>query len=238
MLEKNGSVEGKPTWLELFKTYCIDIDIIGLVLLAFACSLIFVPFTLASSAKGKWGNPSMIAMWACGFVILLMFIAYEIYFAPKPLMPPRILYNRTFLLACTIDICYFMSGFLRSTYYGSYTYIITDLSLVEWGYFNNLSTCILSFFGILCGLWLRYTHRYKLLQLSGLLLRLLGMGLTFYARGDKATLANLIITQFLVYIGGACSVVGSVSTEGIDLRRESRKLTTSNLFDAISCSRR
>lgn len=109
----------------------------------------------------------------------------------------------------TIDVFYFLSGFIRSLYFTSYVYVITDWSTDNFAYFNNISTVALSVFGLFAGLWLRYTHRYKLLQLTGLNMRLLGMGLSLYARKDNATDAALVCTQLLIYIGGAFSVVGS-----------------------------
>lgn len=98
---------------------------------------------------------------------------------------------------------------MRAIYYSSYTYVITEWTTSEWGKFQNLSTIVLSLCGILAGIWLRITHRYKFLQLSGLFLRFGGMALTLYARGKNATTLNLIATQVCIYAGGSLSVVGS-----------------------------
>lgn len=94
------------------------------------------------------------------------------------------LLSHSFLLAMTIDVFYFLSGFIRSLYFTSYVYVITDWSTDNFAYFNNISTVALSVFGLFAGLWLRYTHRYKLLQLTGLNMRLLGMGLSLRQEGQ------------------------------------------------------
>ncbi|KAJ0275462.1 hypothetical protein COL940_008811 [Colletotrichum noveboracense] len=73
--------------------------LVGLILLGFAFSLILLPITLAKSADGGWKNPSMIAMIVIGFVILVGFVFFEVFFAPKPLMTKRILKNRAFIAA-------------------------------------------------------------------------------------------------------------------------------------------
>lgn len=187
-----------------------EMDFIGLVLLALAFSLILLPFSLYSSASGGWSNPSMIAMIVCGGVILIGFCIWEMRFASHPIMNKRIWYNRTFLMAVTIDIFYFMSGNLRSTYYGSYIYIATNLSLTDWGYVvNALATCALSVFGLAAGVYLRIFHRYKYLQIGGLCIRLVAMGLTYWGTGLHATTIVVVWCQILNSLGGACSVVGT-----------------------------
>ena len=57
----------------------IFMDAPGLILLAFAWSLILLPFTLSASANGGWNNPSMIAMEVVGIILLITFTAYEFY---------------------------------------------------------------------------------------------------------------------------------------------------------------
>ncbi|KAN0063625.1 Siderophore transporter fer7 [Thecaphora frezii] len=187
-----------------------EMDLVGLVLLATAFALILLPFNLRGDAKGGWSNPSMVAMLVCGAVVLVLFATWEARFASHPVMNRRVWCNRTFVLAATIDIFYFMGGSLRSTYYGSYVYIATDLSLVEWGYaVNALSTCALSVFGLAAGVYLRVFHRYKWLQVFGLCVRLVALGLTYWATGGRATTVAVVWCQVLNSLGGACSVVGT-----------------------------
>lgn len=128
---------------------------------------------------------------------------------PSPRFRLFLVLSSSFILACVIDIFYFASGNMRAIYYSSYTFVITDWSTSQWGKFQNLSTIVLSICGILAGIWLRVTHRYKFLQLSGLFIRLGGMAMTIHSRGRNATTLNLIITQVMIYCGGSLSVVGS-----------------------------
>lgn len=152
---------------------------------------------------------SLIAMFVVGGVILIASIPFEIYVAPVPLMPRRLIRNKVFWLGVIIDVFYFASGNLRSLYFGSYTLILKDWTLTEWGYFSNVSTVTLCVGGLLNGVILRYTHRYKMLQIFGLCIRILAMGLTYWARGDNASYGVLVWTQLLNAYGGSCSVVGT-----------------------------
>lgn len=69
-------------------------------------------------------------------------------------------------------------------------------------------------FGVVAGLIMRYTHRYKFLQLTGLSIKIIGYGLLVDKRGVRS-LARLTMAQLLTGMGGAFSVVGSqVSSQG------------------------
>lgn len=75
--------------------------------------------------------------------------------------------------------------------------------------FNNTLTMGLCFFGLVVGIIQRITHRCKYLQVFGLSLQVVSMGITVWARGKNASTAALVWEQLLIGIGGACSVVGS-----------------------------
>lgn len=69
-------------------------------------------------------------------------------------------------------------------------------------------------FGVVAGLIMRYTHRYKFLQLTGLSIKIIGYGL-LVDKGGVRSLARLTMAQLLTGMGGAFSVVGSqVASQG------------------------
>ncbi|PVH84685.1 putative major facilitator [Cadophora sp. DSE1049] len=186
-----------------------EIDLIGLFLLAMSFALILLPFSLAKDAKDGWANPSMITMIVCGFVILLGFIAWELKWSNYPMLNRRVWRNKTFICAVIIDIFYLMSSSTRSTYYSTWVYVIKPWSNYDWGNFLTITTVGATFFGLLAGLYHRVFHRYKILQLFGLSIRLAGLGVTYWAVGPNANTAALVMSQILAAMGGACSVVGT-----------------------------
>ena len=131
------------TWLQLTRRWWVQIDAVGLVILGSGWALVLLPFTLYKGAEGGWKNGgsllrlplsrpdvvhpsgSMVAMLVVGGVLLLFFILYEMKWAEHPLMPVRVL-NRTFLCCVIIDVFYFISGNLRSTFFSSWVYVIKD----------------------------------------------------------------------------------------------------------------
>jgi hypothetical protein len=54
-----GRVQNKGerlTWWQLTKTWWVQIDAVGLILLGVGWALVLLPFTLYKSAEGGWGN--------------------------------------------------------------------------------------------------------------------------------------------------------------------------------------
>lgn len=63
-------------------------------------------------------------------------------------------------------------------------------------------------FGLFAGLLFRLTHRYKYIQIIGLIIKLVGLGLLVKKDGPRGT-ARLVMSPLLIGAGGAFSVVAS-----------------------------
>ncbi|GAA5992982.1 hypothetical protein JCM10908_000783 [Rhodotorula pacifica] len=185
-----------------------ELDTIGLILLGFGWSLLLLPFSLSAYAKGGYNNPSLIAMFAVGSVCLIGYGFWEAYGAKFPSAPARILKNRTVITAIIIDVVYLLAGYMQLAYLSSYVYIVTDLSIKNWNYYNNVLTMGLCSFGVVAGVIQRYTHRYKALQIFGIVVKIIGFGLLVDKNGVH-DVGRLVMSQLLTGAGGAFSVVGS-----------------------------
>lgn len=151
----------------------------------------------------------MIAMLVVGFVILALFVAYETLVASVPITPKRILTNRAFLSAVTVNIFNQMASATRNNYFSSYIYIIKPWSNYTWTIFISATTLTLCFMSPIGGLIHRFTHRYKTLMVIGAVIKLVGYGLQ--VDGDtRSTLstARLAISQVLLGMG-AWTVIGA-----------------------------
>lgn len=193
-----------------FKAALIEIDMPGLIILGFAFALILLPFTLAKGTTNGWRNPSMIAMIVVGFVLLLVFVAFEIYIAPKPLMSARILRNRAFVAAVVINIFSQLASSLRNTYLYSYISVIKPWSDYTVTIVIGLTTICLCLMGPITGLLHRYTHRYKTLMVIGASSRLIGYGLLVDAgTNTMTTQTGRIVASQLIFALGSLVVVGA-----------------------------
>lgn len=195
-------------WAKTIKNALIEIDAFGLLLLGFGFSLLLLPFSLKAYAENGWKNPSMIAMLVVGAVILIFFGIYEVLLAPFPLMPKRIVFNRTFAMAVVIDFFYQFAGNYYSLYFSSYVYVVKTWSIKNWTYFNNTLTIALCFFGVVAGVYMRIFHRYKVLQICGLCIKIIGIGIIVSPNSVQND-AKLIMSRILIGMGGSFSVVSS-----------------------------
>lgn len=209
-LDGGEEATGVRYWSKLCYQGLIDIDILGLLILGLSFALILLPFTLAKSASGGWGNKSMIAMLVMGFVLLIAFILFEIYLAPKPLMSKRIMHNRAFVAAVVVYTFNQTASSVRNTYFSSYIFIIKDWTVYEWTIFLGITTMGLSLMGPIVGLIQRHTHRYKSMMVFGAAARMLGYGLLINGGSGSMTkdTARLIAAQ-LIFCLGSFNVVGA-----------------------------
>ncbi|KAK3185584.1 hypothetical protein K4F52_005684 [Lecanicillium sp. MT-2017a] len=79
----DGDVDGQigrfSRWFHQLRRGLVAIDMIGLVLLGIAFTLILLPFAISKSMHGGWGNGRIIAMLVIGVVFLFVFGLYERY---------------------------------------------------------------------------------------------------------------------------------------------------------------
>ncbi|EQK97874.1 major facilitator superfamily siderophore-iron transporter [Ophiocordyceps sinensis CO18] len=207
--EERSRSRGFAYWIKLLHEGLKDIDILGLMILGASFSLILLPFTLAKEAKGGWANARIVAMLVIGFVLLVAFVLFEMFLAPKPLMTRRIIKNRTFLASVTIFTFNQMASAVRNTYFSSYIYIVKEWSTYKWTIFLGITTMGLCIMGPIVGLIQRRTHRYKSMMVFDAVSRLVGYGLLVQGNGSMVQdTARLVVAQ-LIYCMGSFNVVGA-----------------------------
>lgn len=210
---RTGAAEATPKgfgyWAKLAYQGLVDIDIIGLILLGFAFSLILLPFTLAKGSQGGWSNPSMIAMIVVGFVCLIIFVLFEAFLAPKPIMTKRILKNRAFIAGVIIHTFNQMASSVRNTYFSSYIYIIKDWTIYQWTIFLGITTMGLCLVGPIVGLVHRASHRYKTVMIIGAAAKILGYGLLIQPSGNMTQDTARLVAAQLIFCLASLNVVGA-----------------------------
>ncbi|KAK5988792.1 Siderophore iron transporter 3 [Cladobotryum mycophilum] len=203
------AAEATRSWPQSLKENLEEIDALGLVLLGSGWSLLLLPFSLKTYAKHGWRNESLIAMMVVGGILLIAYVVYEMKWARVPSAPRRLLLNKTFILAIVIDAFYFLAGNIRSLYWSSYVYVAKPWSYRNWVYYGNTLTLALCITGPLVGLAQRWTHRYKTIQVIGLCIKVIGIGIMLDGRVAALNTAALVMSSILIGIGGSMSVVGS-----------------------------
>ncbi|KAM5544508.1 hypothetical protein V8D89_002168 [Ganoderma adspersum] len=204
---------GKSKWVQRAWLFAEQLDLVGLALLGAAVALILLPMTLANRAKDSWSNPRMIAMFVLGWILLPVFALWDIQYAKRPVIARRFLSNRTVVCVAFIGFFDFLSFFLTFMYLPSFVLVTKPWSMTNVFYFGQAQTVGLTIFGIVGGVIMRFTQRYKPLLVIGLCIRLLGVTLMIHSRGTNSSDAELVMTQVLQGLGGGfaavCSGVGA-----------------------------
>ncbi|QRV78334.1 major facilitator superfamily transporter [Ceratobasidium sp. AG-Ba] len=186
-----------------------EVDVLGLLILAGGVACVLLPLTLAAKAKGGWHNPSMIAMLTVGPILLILFGIYEWKFASHPIVPMKFLRNKAVVGAALIGFFDFVSFYLTFSYLYSFVFVVKGWELRYLNYFSSTQTVALTVFGILAGVIMRVTQRYKWMLFAGLAIRLFGVGLMIHSRGAKGNTGELVMTQIIQGLGGGFAAVAS-----------------------------
>lgn len=75
--------------------HLVDIDAFGLLLFAAGWCCLLLPLTLVNKGTLMWNSGKIIAMLTVGPLILIGFVYFEGWWAPKPLFPLRFFKNKT-----------------------------------------------------------------------------------------------------------------------------------------------
>lgn len=200
----------KKSFMQIVWDSAIQIDALGLIVMGFGWALLLLPFSLQPYAQGGWSNPSLIAMFVVGPVLLIAFSIYEIFWAPVPLMPRRILYNKTFITSVVINFIYMLADGIRSQYLSSIVLVGKNWSYQNWTYFNNTITVSLCFFGVIAGIHYRIVQRYKYLNSMGIFIRMIAYCIPLRSKGTMADTASFVMCQILMGVGSAYNSIGTV----------------------------
>lgn len=188
-----------------FKNLWYELDVMGLLLLSAAISLILIPLTLAATAKGHWHNASIIAMIVVGCICLLAFPTWESShkLAPRPFLSLRLLSNSNVLAGCAIGFFYFAVFYTSiQPYFFSYLQVVQDDSVTAAGHIVQTFTFTSTVTSICISLAIKYTRRYKYYITAGAFIYLLGIGLMIRYRVQGSSTAQIVGTQIAVGIGG------------------------------------
>lgn len=200
----------QKTVMQVIWESALQIDAFGLIIMGFGWSLLLLPFSLQPYANGGYKNPSLIAMFVVGPVLLIFHAVYEIFWAPFPLMPKRILYNKTFITAVLINFIYLLADGIREQYLSSIVLVGKNWSYQNWTYFNNTLTVSLCFFGLVAGVHFRIVQRYKWLNTLGIFLRMVAYCIPLRKKGVMPDTASFVMSQVIMGIGSAYNTIGTV----------------------------
>ncbi|CAG8041732.1 unnamed protein product [Penicillium olsonii] len=193
--------------LESIWHYTKEFDLLGVVIFSIGLVVFFLPFSIASSAPNGWGSGYIIAMIVVGFVMLGIFLVWELRFAPTPLFDFSILSDRTVIGACLLDATYQISYYCWNHYYTSFLQVVNNLSISEAGYVSNTFDVVSGVLLIGVGFLIRRTGRFKWILYIAVPLYIFAQGLMIYFRRPNQSVGYLVMCQIFISIGGAVFII-------------------------------
>ncbi|KAK2750683.1 hypothetical protein FQN57_002756 [Myotisia sp. PD_48] len=198
------------------KTFFQQLDIIGLLLLTSALSMILIPLTLAGGTTAKWRTAGIITPLAIGVLCVPAFIFWEKR-APYPILPYPLLKDRAVWAPLGVTIFYSFSYFMQADF-------LYTMLLVAFGFSIESSTRVASIsrFGavvssFILGLTLVKVRRLKPYMLFGIGLWFISFGLLFQFRGgaSSSSQSGVIGAEVLLGISSGfltCPVVAAIQS--------------------------
>ena len=183
--------------------------VIGALLLMAGWILLLLPFSLASSGRAEYKSATFIAMIIVGFFTLLIFAAWEKWCARRHFVDYKLIKKRTVLGACVLSGVTNFSFSCWDLYFLNFCTVVYNLSQSMAGYMYNIYNVGSCFWGVVIGLWMRFTKEFKWTCLCfGVPLLILGAGLMIKFRGQDEDIGYVIMCQIFIAFGGGTLVIG------------------------------
>ena len=171
--------------------------------------LFLLPFSLQTYGRAAYGSATFIAMVVIGFLLFFVFAAWEKWFARTHFIRWELFKQRTILGACILAAILFFSFYSWNLNYYSFVKVVYALDVSLAGYMTQIYNVGSTFWGVVFGVWIRYTKQFKYTCLCfALPLMILGAGLMIKFRGDEYQIGYLVMCQIFIAFGGGSLVIG------------------------------
>ncbi|KAM4065834.1 major facilitator superfamily protein [Hirsutella rhossiliensis] len=197
------------TWYQSTKHYIIELDLVGILLIAAALSSLLLPFSLARYAPQGWSTPYIIVMVVLGVVLFVLFYLWESKLAPTQFLAFEFLKQGTIIGSCLLTGIMFLSNFCWNGYFGSYLQVVHRQSITNANYILNAYSLTSTVFAPIIGALISWTGNFKWAAFCGVPLMLLGTALIIPLRSPDAAIGVLALTQVLVGLGASFFMVCS-----------------------------
>lgn len=193
--------------------YMIEVDLPGILILATGMTLFLLPMNIYSRQEEGWRSPMIISMTVIGGLLILAFVAYERFIAPKTFIPYHLLLDRTVFFGGMMFLFVFFNSAVWNSYFISMLLVVWNTGVEKATYISNIYRTGSSFFAIVIGLFIRWTGRFKPFALYFLIpLMMLGVGLMIQFRQPEQDIGYIVMTQiFVAFAGGPIVICGEMA---------------------------
>ncbi|MBW0477071.1 hypothetical protein O181_016786 [Austropuccinia psidii MF-1] len=186
-----------------------QLDIVGLLLLTISCGMLLLPLTWRVVGAESWFDSKRCSCLAVGLIFLILFVKYESVYAKYPVVPIRLLKHRTLLMGSSVCFWHFICQYTYESYFTSFLQVARFTSPRDAQYIQQsyLFTACIS--AMLCGLLVKWTQRYKIWVIIGILLHGVGMLMMVRSRKLDNPMAEIVISQIIGGFGGGFTTLAA-----------------------------
>lgn len=193
--------------------YLIEVDLLGILILAGGMALFLLPLSLFSYQGREWESPMIIAMLVVGLVLLAIFPLYEKFLAPVKFIPMHLLGDRTVLMGGIMIFFVFFNSAIWGAYFNSMLMVVWDQGVTKSTYISNIYRVGSCFSALVVGALIRWSGRFKwVATYFALPLMILGVGLLIHFRLPDQSIGLVIMTQiFIAFAGGPIVIAAEMA---------------------------
>lgn len=184
-----------------------EIDLGGTILFSFGFALFLLPISLAPSASEGWSTPYIGAMMAVEALLLITLPFYEDRYAKFPLLPMAYFKNKAIIISTLLLVTDAMAFAVTHTYLYPWSTIARNLSARDATFLQTTNGVMQTLTGILAGLYMAKTLRYKWLTMVAVIIRLIGYGVMIRLRGAENPIAELFVVQLIQGTGSGIMLI-------------------------------
>jgi MFS family permease len=197
------------TWTQSCAYYFHEFDVVGCLILMAALILFLLPFNLNVQGKSTYGSASFITMIVLGFLLFPVFAVWEAYFTRVQFIRWELFKQKSVLGACSLAAITFFSFYSWDLYFYNFLLVVYGLNYSNAGYMTEIYNVGSVFWGVVFGIYIRYTKHFKYACLFfGLPLLILGAGLMIHFRTAEFSIGYLVMCQIFIAFGGGTLVIG------------------------------
>jgi hypothetical protein len=208
---KQGLLEPrKIQWnVTAIKKFCVDIDLVGIMILVSGMALFLLPFSLWSYQGKEWESPMIIGMIVAGFILLAAFPIWEKFYAPVTFIPYKLLLDRTVFSAGIMFVFVYFNSAVWGSYFGSMLQVVWNLNVTKASYVTSIHRVVSCFWCLAAvGPAIRITGRFKWVALFfAIPIDILGVGLMIHFRQPGTSVGFIVMTQFFTAVASGSIVI-------------------------------
>lgn len=191
----------KKGYMSFLIELCLELDLVGALLMTVSLGCILAPLTLAGGYESKWQQGSIIAPIVVGVVLVPVFYCWERFVSKFPLTPMSFYNDRAIYCPLLISFTFMFISLLVSEYLYNVLTVSVNQSIESATRILSLSSFTAEISGFFYALVLVEIKRPQPFLVFGTLMWMLSLGLMYHFRSGMDAKAGIIAAEVVQGFG-------------------------------------